>query len=445
MVSSKSVVQFSTLFAIFFGSSLAHATFEWGSPCDDGNGEFERFIIQGSIVEVGKIPAGMGDVYIQLVSPEDVDIQIIDPSNGQAIVAWPSGLLNQRAEACTTYEGLEYCYSGFNGVNGERGHEWISINGVSNRELVMTAYGYNAGYAQVNYQWSATDNCIDQGSGSFAQPVDRYRTRVVGTIPSGKANVTVSLASQNGADIDIQLFAGREKIVAWDLYGEHGLLSGPSEESLEDWSDLRITYSGYNGRNGNPGLEDITISGTLPVDLTVKVFGYEAGYATVEYSWGNGGPGDVCGTGSTLPLHPCLDGFKCWNYDTGAVGVCTEETLCESNETLTRDCVPLTLGSDAADWVCQGNACVSLSSPGTAQEGDLCGGIAAIACGTNLYCDFGSSCGLADQAGTCAQMTQMCPKIFAPVCGCDGVTYSNACIAAGAGVSVASTGSCSAL
>ena len=228
------------MIAIFFGASPAHADFEWGSPCDGGDGEFEQYIVQGGIVEIGKIPAGMGNINVRLFSSSDVDIQLIDVATGEAIVAWPYGLLNQRSEACTTYEGLEYCYSGFNGVDGERGNEWIQLNGVSNRELMMTAFGYDAGYARVYYSWSATDNCVDQGSGEFSQPVDRYRTRVVGTIPAGKTNVSVSLESDSGADIDIQLFAGREKIIAWDLYGEHGLLSGPPQETIKEWASNHV-------------------------------------------------------------------------------------------------------------------------------------------------------------------------------------------------------------
>lgn len=446
MFSSKSLVLWGSLTAILFGSATAQADFEWGSPCDDGNGEFEQFVVQDGIVEIGKIPTGMGNINVRLSSGSDVDIQLIDVATGEAIVAWPYGLLNQSSEACATHAGLEYCYSGYNGVDGQRGNEWIQLNGVSNRELMMTAFGYNAGYAQVTYSWSATEDCIDQGSGSFSQPVDRYRTRVVGTIPAGKTNVSVSLESQSGADIDIQLFAGREKIVAWDLYGDHGLLSGPTQETINDWNGLRITYSGYNGRNNNPGLEDITISGTLPVNLTVKVFGYEAGYADVVYSWGNGSIGDSCGGRTLIPAHPCLEGLKCYSADGGLAvdrqGLCVEETYCASQESVATDCVPLSMGSQPGDWTCQDNACISLTSPGSALEGDMCGGIAGIACGTDLFCDYGAACGFADQSGVCAEMTQLCPKIFAPICGCDGVTYSNACMAAGAGVSVAAEGAC---
>ena len=44
--------------------------------------------------------------------------------------------------------------------------------------------------------------------------------------------------------------------------------------------------------------------------------------------------------------------------------------------------------------------------------------------------------------GVCRREPRLCTKIFKPVCGCNGVTYGNACEAAGAGVSVASEGAC---
>jgi len=50
--------------------------------------------------------------------------------------------------------------------------------------------------------------------------------------------------------------------------------------------------------------------------------------------------------------------------------------------------------------------------------------------------------GACDADGVCAARPEMCPRIFAPVCGCDGADYPNACEAARAGASVASDGMC---
>ncbi|HET9954219.1 MAG TPA: DUF6748 domain-containing protein [Polyangiaceae bacterium] len=73
-----------------------------------------------------------------------------------------------------------------------------------------------------------------------------------------------------------------------------------------------------------------------------------------------------------------------------------------------------------------------------------CGSRGLSECAAGEYCDFppGANCGRADAPGVCASKPQICTKEFKPVCGCDGVTYSNACQAAASGVSVEFDGPC---
>ena len=274
--------------------------FDWGDDCSNGSGNFSQYIAEQAIVKVGEIPQGKRNVAVKLRSPADVDVQLVDLSTGTIVVGWPSGILNGPTTAETSYGGNTIRYSGYNGLNGELGYEVIEISGDLSRSFELRAFGYAAGNAEVNYSWEAPENCDDGGSGSFNQAISQNQITLVGTIPAAKANVLVELESLNGRDIDVQLYHGDVKLVAWDGNGNHGLLHGPGQETT-NYRGMTITYSGYNGRSGNPGLEFIRIDGETRVPLTVKVFGYQSGTAEVRYSWGSDEHGNVAPSQRPIP------------------------------------------------------------------------------------------------------------------------------------------------
>merc|ERR1711977_627537 len=88
------------------------------------------------------------------------------PQGKIAIVAWncashnkihktPTKCLDTSYKKSIKYAGATIEYSGYNGQNGNLGHEYVKIKGKSAEPLTIQAYAYRAGTAKVDYGWGA--------------------------------------------------------------------------------------------------------------------------------------------------------------------------------------------------------------------------------------------------------------------------------------------------
>ena len=238
--------------------------------------------------------------------------------------------------------------------------------------------------------------------------------------------VRLDVRSDVGADLFLAVYrraGNRWQLTDWNDDRGDGSLNACMFQDARGGDRFRFVVTTYDAMVGAPAAADYAFGVTCKDGdcLGPAICGGFAGFACAEGQYCAYEPDALCGaadaTGTCQPIPE----------------VCTAE-------------VAPVCGCNGQTY---SNACqAAVAGTGIISEGECppvaCGGRAGATCGADEYCAFAPAdiCGRADAQGTCERRPQICTAQYDPVCGCDNRTYSNACAAAAAGVSVIADGEC---
>ncbi len=151
----------------------------------------------------------------------------------------------------------------------------------------------------------------------------------------------------------------------------------------------------------------------------------------------------VCGCDGESYSNPCAADAAAVSVD--YVGICGAACCDPFAQPGVGESLPCFEGSACCadgQWHCNDGGGSSTCDGVGGACSEFCGGIAGLPCGQGEFCKIATGECCCDIEGVCVPTPEVCTEIFAPVCGCDGETYSNSCSADAAGVNIDHDGEC---